>query len=53
MLQYALNAMPRSSTKYDLPNRQTIRRRVMKLGEDVTEGTRAMFKVRRSDALLN
>jgi hypothetical protein len=41
MLQYAYQ----SPTNFKLPSRDGIRRRVMKLGEETVEGTRAMFKV--------
>jgi hypothetical protein len=41
MIQYAHH----SKTKLDLPDRQGIRRRVMRMGEATVEGTREMFKV--------
>jgi len=36
----------RDTTKFSLPKRDGARRRVMKLGEDTIEETKAMFAVR-------
>jgi hypothetical protein len=42
MVQYAHHSL----TKLNLPSRQGMHRRVMKLGEETIEGTQGMFMVR-------
>ena len=43
----------RTSSNFTLPKKDGIRRRVMKLGEEVVEETKAMFAVRSSSILMS